>query len=154
MPSVTRRKPKAISPPPELPLDRFINRIRINRIIQPPPWSVWVFQARIGLPPADILLAAALPLIAQLETAPQALDDWPGWPTGGPARGSTEQALSLIGLVRQHPSSHRETKDRVVALEAALRTKLSPAQVQAALTQEQASELWAIVAAVRADLET
>lgn len=114
----------------------------------------WVALQGEDWPAARRYFAAALPLIAQLETAPQALDALAGVAHWRASAGQPEQALSLIGLVRQHPSSHRETKDRVVALEAALRTKLSPAQVQAALTQEQASELWAIVAAVRADLET
>jgi predicted ATPase/DNA-binding SARP family transcriptional activator len=93
--------------------------------------------------------AAAFPLIEKLETAPQALEALAGIAHLQRQAGQLEQALALIGLIQRHPSSYQESKDRLVALETALRLKLSPAQVQAALAQGRESELWTTVAAVR-----
>lgn len=90
---------------------------------------------------------AALPLIAQLETAPQALDALAGVAHWQAQMGQPEQALALIGLVQQHPSSYQETKDRLAGLETELRTKFSPAQARG-----QTAELWETVAGMQAEL--
>jgi len=92
--------------------------------------------------------AAALPLIEQLETAPQALGALAGIAHWQPRAGQPEQALALIGLVQHHPSSYRETKDRLVRLEAALQAALSQEQVVAALVAGKDSELWDITMVV------
>ena len=93
--------------------------------------------------------ATAFPLIVQLETAPQALDALAGVAHWLARTGQPEQALALIGLVQHHPSSYQESKDRLADLEAELRAKLSPEQVQVALARGRAAELWATVAALR-----
>jgi predicted ATPase/DNA-binding SARP family transcriptional activator len=98
--------------------------------------------------------ATALPLIEQLETAPQALEALAGVAYLQVQAGQLEQALTLIGLVYHHPSSFQESKDRLAGLEAELRAALPPEQVQAALARGQSCELWATIAAVRAELET
>jgi hypothetical protein len=59
---------------------------------------------------------------------------------------------SACANIWQHPSSYQESKERLVALEPAARTKLSLAQVQSALARGQAAELWATVAGVRGRL--
>lgn len=41
--------------------------------------------------------------------------------------GQLEQALTLIGLVQQHPGSFQETRDRLAELAAELRNLLSAA---------------------------
>ncbi|HRW09028.1 MAG TPA: hypothetical protein P5121_28180, partial [Caldilineaceae bacterium] len=68
--------------------------------------------------------------------------------------GQLEQALVLIGLVQQRPSSYQESKDRLAGLEAELRAELPLEQVQAVLERGQAAELWATVATVRSQLDT
>ncbi|MCE7988811.1 MAG: hypothetical protein DYG89_47250 [Caldilinea sp. CFX5] len=90
--------------------------------------------------------AAAFPLTEKLETAPQALEALAGIAHLQRQAGLLEEALTLIGMVQHHPSSYQESKDRLVTLEAALRTKLPPAQVQATLARGQAGELWTTVA--------
>lgn len=97
--------------------------------------------------------ATALPLIEQLETAPQALAALAGVAHLQARAGQPEQALALIGLVQQHPSSYQETKDQLAGLEAELHAALSAEQMQAALAREQANELWATVTSLRAELE-
>lgn len=98
--------------------------------------------------------ATALPLIEQLETAPQALEALAGIAHLQRQAGQLEQALTLIGLVQHHPSSYQESKDRLATLETELRAQVSPAQVQAALAHGQAAELWNTVAAMRGQLDT
>ena len=95
--------------------------------------------------------AAALPLIEQLETAPQALDALAGIAYWQAQAGQFELALTLIGLVYHHPSRFQESKDRLADLEAELQTALPPEQGQAALARGQAGELWETVAAVQAE---
>jgi predicted ATPase/DNA-binding SARP family transcriptional activator len=90
--------------------------------------------------------ASALPLIEQLETAPQALDALAGVAHWQARAGQPEQALALIGLVQHHPSSYQESKDRVGGLEKELRAELSEAQVQAALASGRECPLWSAVA--------
>ena len=85
---------------------------------------------------------AALPLIMQLETTPQALEALAGMAHVQAQAGEWERALALIGLVTHHPSSYQESKDRLAGLEAELRAALSPKQVQTALARGQAGELW------------
>ena len=68
--------------------------------------------------------------------------------------GQLEEALTLMGLIQQHPSSYQESKDRLVRLETELRTKLSPQQLQTALARGPAAELWATVAAMKRQLDT
>jgi tetratricopeptide (TPR) repeat protein len=97
--------------------------------------------------------AAAFPLIEQLETAPQALDALAGVAHWQDRAGQPEQALALIGLVQHHPSSYQETKDRLAGLEAELHAALSAEQVQVVPARGQASELWATVTSLRAELE-
>ncbi|MCB9155776.1 MAG: hypothetical protein H6645_01495 [Caldilineaceae bacterium] len=112
----------------------------------------WVALRGEDWPAARRYFAAAFPLIAQLETAPQALDALAGVAHWQAQAGQLEEALTLIGLVQQHPSSYQESKDRLVRLAAELQAVLSTEQVQAALARGQASELWATVAAVQAEL--
>jgi tetratricopeptide (TPR) repeat protein len=114
----------------------------------------WVALQQEDWPVARRHFAAALPLIEQLETAPQALEALAGIAHLQLQAGQLEQALTLIGLVQHHPSSYQESKDRVAALETALRMKLSPQQVQAALAHGQAGELWDTVAAMKSQLAT
>ncbi|MEZ4708160.1 MAG: hypothetical protein R3A44_13195 [Caldilineaceae bacterium] len=97
--------------------------------------------------------AAAFPLIEQLETAPQALEALAGVAHWQAQAGQPEQALTLVGLVQQHPSSYQESKDRLADLVAELQARLSPGRVQAALARGQAAELWDTVAAMRSQLD-
>jgi hypothetical protein len=92
--------------------------------------------------------------IVQLKTAPQAYETLAGIAHLQQQAGQLEEALMLIVLIQHHPSSYQESKDRVAAVETALRMKLPPAQVQAALAQGQSSELWATVAAVSGQVDT
>jgi hypothetical protein len=105
-------------------------------------------------PSARHHFAAALPLIVQLQTAPQALDALAGVAHLQAQTGQLEQALALISLVHHHPISFQESTDRLAELEASLRAALPLEQAQAALARGQGCELWATVAAVRAELET
>ncbi|MEZ4862717.1 MAG: hypothetical protein R3C14_15485 [Caldilineaceae bacterium] len=114
----------------------------------------WVALQQKDWSAARQYFAAALPLIEKLETASQALDALAGVAHWQAQAGQPEQALALIGLVHQHPSSYQESKDRLVALEAALRMKLSPERLQVALGQGQTSDLWATLAAVRSWLDS
>jgi tetratricopeptide (TPR) repeat protein len=105
----------------------------------------WVALQQEDWPAARRHFAAALPLIVQLESAPQALEALAGMAHLHAQAGQLEQALALIGLITHHPSSYQESKDRLAGLEAELRATLSPSQVQAVLARGQASELWAVV---------
>lgn len=89
--------------------------------------------------------AAALPLIEQLETAPQALEALAGIAHLQAQAGQLEEALTLIGLIQQHPSSYQESKDRVAGLDVALCASLSADQGDAALADGRESDLWVIV---------
>lgn len=112
----------------------------------------WVALQREDWPAARRHFATALPLIVQLETAPQAIEALAGVAHLQAQAGQLEQALALIGRVYNHPSSYKESKDRLAGLEAELRAVLSPEQVRAALARGQVSELRATVAGVRAEL--
>lgn len=113
----------------------------------------WVALKQEDWAAARRYFATALPLIVKLETAPQALEALAGLAHLQAQAGQLEQALTLIGLVQQHPSRSQESKDRLADLQAELQALLPSEQVQAALARGQASELWATVTSLRAQIE-
>lgn len=64
--------------------------------------------------------------------------------------GQPEPALTLIGLLQQHPSSYQQSKDRLAGLERELRAAVSEAQVQMALARGRESN--PCIVATSADL--
>ncbi|NJN80897.1 MAG: hypothetical protein HC802_00450 [Caldilineaceae bacterium] len=98
-------------------------------------------------PAARQYFATALPLTAQLETASQSLEALAGMVHLQAQAGQLEEALTWVGLVRHHPSSYQESKDRLDVLETELRAKLTAEKVKAALALGQTTDLWDTVLA-------
>ncbi|RIK36559.1 MAG: hypothetical protein DCC55_26945 [Chloroflexi bacterium] len=113
----------------------------------------WVALQQEDWPAAHHYFFTALPLIIKLETAPQALEALAGVAHLQAQAGQLEQALALIGLVQHHPSSYRETQDRLAGLELALRAALAPERLPAALARGQESELWSTIAEMGVELQ-
>ena len=90
--------------------------------------------------------AAALPLIVQLQTAPQALACLAGLAHVEAWTGQREDALAMVNLVLHHPSTFQETKDRLAALHARLEAALPAVTVEAVRARGRTSRLWTVTA--------
>jgi len=90
--------------------------------------------------------ATALPLIVQLQTAPQALECLAGLAHVAAQTGGQEDALSLLSLVLHHPSTFQETKDRLAELHAKVAAAFPSAAVEAVRTSGLPSQLWTVTA--------
>ncbi len=94
-----------------------------------------------GYPAARRHFATALPLIVQLQTAPQALECLAGLTHVAAQSGQQEDALAMVTLALHHPSTFQETKDRLTELHARLVAALPPAIVEAVRTHGLTSHL-------------
>ena len=108
----------------------------------------WVAVQQEDWSVAQRQFAVALPLIVQLQTAPQALECLAGLAHVEAQTGQREDALAMVTLVLHHPSAFQETKDRLAELHARLAAALPPATVEAVRAGSLTSRLWTVIASL------